>query len=101
MTTFKAVNGFTTKHHIIPDPTDRHPQYDVFVRPPWPDSNLPCTIIPGHWAERIESGELLSKGEWCALKEEYKEENSYADDSTMAWDEYLIRAIARKLRGEA
>ena len=99
MGTFKAVNVWTFSAENVSPLQEQG--YTVAFLQASENCQRKITIIPGHWAERIESGELLSKGEWCALKEEYKEENSYADDSTMAWDEYLIRAIARKLRGEA
>ena len=56
----------------------------------------PCTIIPGHWAERIESGELLTIDERGELEAKWINSEVHVG----AW-EYMMQAIARKLRGEA
>lgn len=69
--------------------------------------DTPCTIIPGHWATRIESGELLTDDEMVEICDKWGE--AYAEwyaqngqNSTPYHNNYtrhVIRFIARKLGG--
>ena len=96
MTTFKAVDGFTNNAElkdlgrglnalVSAEPNPAHDES-------YPD---PCTIIPGHWAAKIESGELLTEEEYEQMWNEWA--NTAETNITM----WLQRFIARKLRGEA
>ena len=100
MTTFKAVNGWTDEMEVrdlsdgllacvYADPSQRTDRVQ----------RLPCTIIPGHWAERIESGELLTEEETVT---QILEKLCILDTMTSRiLIQQTVLIIARKLRGEA
>jgi len=58
-------------------------------------SYLPCTIISGHWAERIKSGELLTLEELDLLLEVWKQPSPQPHFAA-----FLMNHIAAMMRGE-
>lgn len=94
MTTFKAVDGY-----VKPNEVYRYGVMDddalMVQASPLARTDQPCTIIPGHWAERIESGELLTEEEMQEIH------NEWVLAGGVSWSVFLCRFIARKLRGEA
>jgi len=97
--TFKAVDGFTTQHQIE---TLNNGDGDMACvgGESYKEQRgaHPCTIIPGHWAERIESGELLTLDEWTAIRDGVDlQPNPLHNAIVIA----VCTQIARKLRGEA
>ena len=99
MTTFKAVDGWTTENEV----QDVRDEYAGLIRgysdcPDYCKVHLPCTIIPGHWASRIESGVLLTLDEWTAIRDGVDlQPNPLHNAIVIA----VCTQIARKLRGEA
>ena len=93
--TFKAMNGWTNGFETTFLRTGSFAKIYAKKDIP-PSAKSPCTIIAGHWAERIESGELLTIDERGELEAEWINSKVHVG----AW-EYMMQAIARKLRGEA
>lgn len=97
-TAFKAVNGFTDAMEI--DDLTEGSTANVYasvdqIANGIQEHALPCTIIPGHWASQIESGELLTEEEMQEIH------NEWVLAGGVSWSVFLCRFIARKLRGEA
>ena len=94
MTTFKAVDGY-----VKPNEVYRYGVMDddalMVQASPLARTDQPCTIIPGHWAERIESGELLTEEEWEQVIREWGE------SCDPRFGTHAADFIARKLGGEA
>lgn len=95
MTTFKAVDGWTTldeaKHLATLGGAACVTEGQLS------SVDQPCTIIPGHWAERIESGELLTEEEMLQVWEDWHNVGGGQIGLVRA----VSKTIARKLRGEA
>lgn len=104
-TTFKAVDGWTFDHDIeeIFDGQEGVVDGRLYQRSP---EDMKCTIIPGHWADRIESGELLTVEELSECYAEHLcEYEAFANNGRIgeepSYEHLLMKTIARKLRGEA
>lgn len=104
MTTFKAVDGFTDEFNIGVLETGKAWDFAhvlALATPTYGERKsgegelLPCTIITGHWAAKIESGELLSGEEWEQVIREWGE------SCDPRFGTHVADFIARKLRGEA
>lgn len=100
MTTFKAVDGYVKPNEVyrygVMDDDALMVQASALAR-----TDQPCTIIPGHWAERIESGELLTDLDILDVFEAYIENHSPLTIGYTDFGIFLSKHIARKLRGEA